>query len=129
MLKETQNNDTINASIDSTNNKDNNKNIECIDDTRNADVIASNITFNNNDANMNINLETEKGSCESNVTNAQSSIPISLKKKNSKGRKKSNNKDGINEINLSDDDEEIVELCSGDVPLGKDEKVVMAFSM
>lgn len=52
-----------------------------------------------------------------------------MKKKNSKGRKKSNNKSDINEINLSDDDEEIVELCSGDVTLGKDEKVVMAFTM
>ncbi|NRV72431.1 phage replisome organizer N-terminal domain-containing protein [Clostridium beijerinckii] len=75
------------------------------------------------------NAENEKGSCESNVTNAKSSVPISVKKKNSKGRKKSNNKRDINEINLSDDDEEIVELCSGDVPLGKDEKVVMAFTM
>ncbi|GEA30390.1 phage replisome organizer N-terminal domain-containing protein [Clostridium diolis] len=125
----TQNNDTINASIDPTNDKDNNENIECVDNTRNADVINSNITCINNNANMNISLETEKGSCESNVTNAKSSIPISAKKKNSKGRKKSNNKSDINEINLSDDDEEIVELCSGDVTLGKDEKVVMAFTM
>lgn len=125
----TQNSDTINASIDSINNKDNNKNIECIDNTRNVDVINSNITCINNNANMNISLETEKGSCESNVNNAKSSIPISVKNKNSKCRKKSNNKNVINEINLSDDDEEIVELCSGDVTLGKDEKVVMAFTM
>jgi len=75
------------------------------------------------------NSENEKGSCESNVNNAKSSIPISVKNKNSKVRKKSNNKNVINEINLSDDDEEIVELCSGDVMLGKDEKVVMAFTM
>lgn len=129
IAERTQNSDTINASIDSINNKDNNKNIECIDATRNADVIASNVTCINNNANMNISLETEKGSCESNVTNAKSSIPISVKRKNSKVRKKSNNKNGINEINLNDDDEEIVELCSGDVTLGKDEKVVMAFTM
>lgn len=122
----TQNSDTINASIDSTNNKDNNENIDYIDNTRNADVIDSNSIYDNNDANMNISLETEKNSCEN---NAQSSIPIYVKKKNSKGRKKSNNKSDINEINLSDDDEEIVELCSGDVTLGKDEKVVMAFTM
>ncbi|OCA97440.1 phage replisome organizer N-terminal domain-containing protein [Clostridium beijerinckii] len=129
IAERTQNSDTINASIDSINNKDNNKNIECIDNTRNVDVINSNITCINNNANMNISLETEKGSCESNVNNAKSSVPIYVKKKNSKGRKKSNNKSDINEINLSDDDEEIVELCSGDVPLGKDEKVVMAFTM
>ncbi len=126
IAERTQNSDTINASIDSINNKDNNKNIECINDTRSADVITSNINCTNNNANMNISLETEKSSCEN---NAQPSIPISVKKKNSKGRKKSNNKNGINEINLNDDDEEIVELCSGDVPLGKDEKVVMAFTM
>ncbi|WP_236895868.1 phage replisome organizer N-terminal domain-containing protein [Clostridium beijerinckii] len=126
IAERTQDSDTINASIDSINNKDNNKNIKCIDNTRNVDVINSNITCINNNANMNISLETEKGSCESNV---QSSIPIYVKKKNSKGRKKSNNKNVINEINLNDDDEEIVELCSGDVTLGKDEKVVMAFTM
>ena len=126
IAERTQNSDTINASIDSTNNKDNNENIDYIDNTRNADVIDSNSIYDNNDANMNISLETEKNSCEN---NAQSSIPIYVKKKNSKGRKKSNNKSDINEINLSDDDEEIVELCSGDVTLGKDEKVVMAFTM
>ncbi|NRY60558.1 phage replisome organizer N-terminal domain-containing protein [Clostridium beijerinckii] len=125
----TRNNDTINASTDSTNNKDNNENIECIDNTRNADVIASNNICTNNNANMNISLETQKGSCESNVTNAKSSIPISVQKKNNKSKRKSRNKNDINEINLNDDDEEIVELCSGDVTLGKDEKVVMAFTM
>ncbi|WP_271809564.1 phage replisome organizer N-terminal domain-containing protein [Clostridium beijerinckii] len=125
----TQNNDTINASTDSTNNKDNNENIECIDNTRNADVIASNNICTNNNANMNISLENQKGSCESNVTNAKSSIPISVQKKNNKSKRKSRNKNDINEINLNDDDEEIVELCSGDVTLGKDEKVVMAFTM
>ncbi len=120
--------------INENNNDDNNinscnkynENIDYIDNTRNADVIDSNSIYDNNDANMNISLETEKNSCEN---NAQSSIPIYVKKKNSKGRKKSNNKSDINEINLSDDDEEIVELCSGDVTLGKDEKVVMAFTM
>jgi len=122
----TQNNDTINASIDSTNNKDSNENIECIDNTRNAQVIASNSIYDNNDANTNISLETEKSSCEN---NPQSSIPISLKKKNSNSRKKSNNKNDINDINLNNEDEEIVELYSGDIPLRKDEEVVMTLSM
>ncbi|WP_017212135.1 phage replisome organizer N-terminal domain-containing protein [Clostridium beijerinckii] len=109
---------------------------EEINENNNDDNNINNCNrYNENSTNMHSefvvkgNAENEKGSCESNVNNAKSSIPISAKRKNSNGRKKSNNKSDINEINLSDDDEEIVELCSGDVPLGKDEKVVMAFTM
>ena len=106
------------------NNKDDNKNIECIENARTAED-SNNIIYNNNAANKNISLETEKRYLENNV---QPSIPISVQKKNSKSRKKSNNKNDISEINLNDD-EEIVEFYSGDILLGKDEKVVRAFSV
>ncbi|WP_026885147.1 phage replisome organizer N-terminal domain-containing protein [Clostridium beijerinckii] len=119
-----RNSETTNISIDIINNKNDNENIESINNTNNIDMIPSDANYNND--NTNNGLEIKKHAYEDNL---QSSIPISLQKKNSKSRKKSNNKNGINEINLNDDDEEIVELCSGDVPLGKDEKVVMAFTM
>lgn len=94
----------------------------------NDNMIRTEKTSDNEIININMNTLNNKNINENNV---HSSIPTSLqkKKKNNKSRGKSKDKGNVNEINFNQDEEEIVEFHSGDIPLGEGEKVVMAFSM
>lgn len=88
-------------------------------------VIDINTTNTNNatDQNLNSNMEKCRNKADSSIDIA---TPLSNKKVKNKSKPKK--KEIINEINVIDENEEIMNFSEGAPPIGKDEKVLCAFS-
>ncbi|OOM68085.1 hypothetical protein CLOBL_53840 [Clostridium sp. BL-8] len=127
-----------NSKADDTNRAGNIDNLTCSNDTTKTDEskdVKMNLTQNINTMNniecidqtsndANAKVETERINAE----NFKYNVPEVLEKRKrvSKGKRKNNNIS--DEININDDNEEVIELYSGERKLGKDEQLVSSFS-
>ncbi|EKQ54562.1 MAG: hypothetical protein A370_03112, partial [Clostridium sp. Maddingley MBC34-26] len=86
-------------------------------------VIDINTTDTKNEATQNLNTEKLK-----NEGYSPGDILTPLSNKNVKNKSKPRKKEIINEISVTDENEEIIGFSEGAPPIGKEDKVLYAFS-